>query len=552
MSTQKIKNNKTTFRFINKTNLNEFNQAVLSCNWSPVLDESDPNISYNLFMDKFNQLYELYFPFKEHKTKSYKPRKPWITTGLVKSIKTKHKLFLVYINHNSTENHNKYKIYRNKLNHLIKISKNKYFTQKLENARSDLKVTWKILKDLMKTTKRKSNYPNAFKYNNNMISDSALIAGQFNDYFTNIGPSLNLKLQDTNIDPMHYLGGNYVHSLFFSPTDVSEVNCLLNEINVNKSTGPDGLHPAVIKSVAQHISPILVHIFNNSMLTGIIPKALKVAQITPIYKADDPMEFINYRPISILPVLSKILEKVVLKRLLDFLNKHDILNSSQFGFRKHHSTTLALIDLIDNISNSLDNKDYTIGVFLDLSKAFDTINHEILLNKLSYYSIRGRQLTWFSNYLSNRQQYVNFNGTSSQRNIIKCGVPQGSILGPILFLLYINDILNSSSFFKFILFADDTNIICSDKSLTTLLHNVNVEMNKVSLWLKANKLTLNTMKTKFMLFVPKNKRVNTDTVKLYIDGSEIEQTKIQKFLGVIINSQLDWKHHINYIQYVLK
>ena len=215
LSTQKIKNNKTTFRFINKTNLNEFNQAVLSCNWSPVLDESDPNISYNLFMDKFNQLYELYFPFKEHKTKSYKPRKPWIPTGLVKSIKTKHKLFLVYINHNSTENHNKYKIYRNKLNHLIKISKNKYFTQKLENARSDLKVTWKILKDLMKTTKRKSNYPNAFKYNNNMISDSALIAGQFNDYFTNIGPSLNLKLQDTNIDPMHYLGGNYVHSLFF-------------------------------------------------------------------------------------------------------------------------------------------------------------------------------------------------------------------------------------------------------------------------------------------------------------------------------------------------
>ena len=241
----------------------------------------------------------------------------------------------------------------------------------------------------MKTTKWKSNYPNAFKYDNNMISDSALIAGQFNDYFTNIGPSLNLKLQDTNIDPMHYLGGNYVHSLFFLPTDASEVNCLLNEINVNKSTGPDGLHPAVIKSVAQHISPILVHIFNNSMVTGIIPKALKVAQITPIYKADNPMEFINYRPISILPVLSKILEKVVLKRLLDFLNKHDILNSSQFGFRKHHSTTLALIDLIDNISNSLDNKDYSIGVFLDLSKAFDTINLEILLNKLSYYGIRG-------------------------------------------------------------------------------------------------------------------------------------------------------------------
>ena len=175
------------------------------------------------------------------------------------------------------------------------------------------------------------------------------------------------------------------------------------------------------------------------MQTGIIPEALKAAQIILIYKADDPSESTNYRPISILPILSKILEKVILKRLLDFLTKQDILNHSQFGFRKYHSKTLALIDLIDNISNSFDNRDYTIGVFLDLSKAFDTINHQILLNKLSFYGICGLQLTWFFNYLTNRQQYVNFKSTFSRRSTIKCGVPQGSIL----FLLYINDILNS-------------------------------------------------------------------------------------------------------------
>ena len=160
-----------------------------------------------------------------------------------------------------------------------------------------------------------------------------------------------------------FLRGNYVHSLYLAPTDVSEINCLLNEINVNKSSGPDGIRPTVIKSVTQYISPILVHIFNNSMQSGIIPESLKVAQIIPIYKANDPSEFTNYRPISILPILSKILEKVILKRLLDFLTKQDILNHSQFGFRKHHSITLiALNDLIDNISNSFDNRDYTIGV----------------------------------------------------------------------------------------------------------------------------------------------------------------------------------------------
>jgi hypothetical protein len=208
---------------------------------------------------------------------------------------------------------------------------------------------------------------------------------------------------------------------------------------------------------------------------------------------------------------------------------------------------LALIDLIDNISNSLDNKDYTIGVFLDLSKAFDTINHKILLDKLSYYGIRGLPLIWFTNYLSHRQQFVNFNGIHSQMSVITCGVPQGSILGPILFLLYINDILNTSMLFKFILFADDTNLIFSEKSLTSLMQNVNTELHKISVWFKTNKLVLNPNKTKFIIFTSTHKRVTSDSIKLYIDGLEIEQVQTQKFLGVIINSQLNWQNHINQV-----
>ena len=255
------------------------------------------------------------------------------------------------------------------MNRPIKIAKTNYYTYKLESARSDIKSTWKILKELIKSDNSKSKYSNMFKHNNNTITDPVLIARHFKDLFTNIGPSLSSEVADINIDPTSYLRGNYVHSLYLAPTDVSEINCLLNEINVNKSSGPDRIHPTVIKSAAQYISPILVHIFYNSMQTGIIPEALKVSQIIPIYKADDPSEFTNYRPISILHILLKILEKVILKRLLDFLTKQDTLNHSQFGFTKHHSTTLALIDLIDNISNSFDN----IGVFLDLSKAFDTI-----------------------------------------------------------------------------------------------------------------------------------------------------------------------------------
>ena len=225
------------------------------------------------------------------------------------------------------------------------------------------------------------------------------------------------------------------------------------------------------------------------------------------------------------------------------MNEHNILNKSQFGFRKHHSTTLALIDLINNISNSLDNKDYTIAIFLDLSKAFDTINHNILLDKLSYYGIRGLPLIWFTNYLSNRQQFVNFNGIHSQMSVITCGVPQGSIVGPILFLPYINDILNTSMLLKFILFANDTNLIFSEKSLTSLMQNVNTELHKISVWFKTDKLVLNPNKTKFIIFTSTHKRVASNSIKLYIDGLEIEQVQTQKFIGVIINSQLNWKNH---------
>jgi hypothetical protein len=204
---------------------------------------------------------------------------------------------------------------------------------------------------------------------------------------------------------------------------------------------------------------------------------------------------------------------------------------------------LALIDLINNISNSLDNKDYTIAIFLDLSKAFDTINHNILLDKLSYYGIRGLPLIRFTNYLSNRQQFVNFNGIHSQMSVITCGVPQGSIVGPILFLPYINDILNTSMLLKFILFANDTNLIFSEKSLTSLMQNVNTELHKISVWFKTDKLVLNPNKTKFIIFTSTYKRVASNSIKLYIDGLEIEQVQTQKFIGVIINSQLNWKNH---------
>ena len=220
---------------------------------------------------------------------------------------------------------------------------------------------------------------------------------------------------------------------------------------------------------------------NLSISNGIVPGDLKIAKIVPIYKAKEKHFVKNYRPVSILPVFSKILEKLMYNRILDFIVKHNILYKFQFGFQTNHSTSHALICLIDKITETLENGDNVVGVFLDFSKAFDTVDHNILLQKLHCYGIRGLALTWVSNYLFNRKQYVMYNNIMSDEQTIRCGVPQGSILGPLLFLLYINDMANISNKLFILLFADDSNVFLSGHDLDKVI-NMNQELKNWLIW----------------------------------------------------------------------
>ena len=248
-----------------------------------------------------------------------------------------------------------------------------------------------------------------------------------------------------------------------------------------------------------YIAP-LSHILNLSLASGIFPNELKIARVIPIYKSGDVGNFTNYRPVSVLPLFSKILERLMYTRLLSFINKHRILYKFQFGFRSEHSPNLALIILVDRISQALEKGDFVLGLFLDFSKAFDTVNHAILFKKLEFYGVRGIALKWFQSYLCNRFQYVEYNDSASMKGNITCGVPQGSILGPLLFLIYVNDLANASEIVFSILFADDTNMFLSGKDPNLLVKIMNQEMENVVDWLKLNKLSLNLKKTHFILF----------------------------------------------------
>ena len=232
-------------------------------------------------------------------------------------------------------------------------------------------------------------------------------------------------------------------------------------------------------------------------------------------------------------------------RLLNFINRQKIFNQNQFGFRSNHSTFMALIILVENLVDALDNGNCAVGIFLDFQKAFDTVDHGILLDKLYCYGIRGIGHDWFVSYLSNRQQSVIYNGFESEPKVMRCGVPQGSILGPMLFLLYINDFTNVSSFFMPILFADDTNLFCTGTDLKDMIRQVNEELAKIYTWVNANKSSLNIDKTNIMLFMPKYSSHSADHI--VINQTRIQEVKETKFLDVIRDNKLKWSAHIKYI-----
>ena len=341
----------------------------------------------------------------------------------------------------------------------------------------------------------------------------------------------------------NYLGAPLSNQFYFSPITSSDVESGINSLK-NKNCDIENIPNRIYKLCAHIIAPPLANLFNQSINEGIYPDVLKIAKLTPIYKASGDRALpSNYRPISILPTVGKIFEKVIYKQLINYLNVNNILSPTQFGFREGHSTCDAVTSFLEKIYKNLNEKKTTIAVFIDLSKAFDTVPHDILSSKLSHYGIRDSALKWFKSYLSDRGHYIKIENCSSEINKVAFGVPQGSILGPILFLIYINDFSKCHDAISFN-YADDKAIIKSGTNTETLYEATNSELNKIYNWLLASKLSLNAAKSVYMVI--SNKK-NIAKHYLYINDFPIKEVNETKFLGLTLDNKLTFKSHIKHV-----
>ena len=338
------------------------------------------------------------------------------------------------------------------------------------------------------------------------------------------------------------------------PTTPQEIEDIITQIDTSKSTGPNSIPNFLIKSIKTSISMPLTILFNKSSTSGRFPDALKLTKVIPIYKKDSKLSVVNYRPISLLSNINKIIEKLMFNRLYSFLETCHCIYDLQFGFRQNHFTNHALLNMIQQIREIIDNGNIAVGIFVDFQKAFDTVNHEILLQKLKHYGIRGIANAWFKSYLEKRKQYVTINGTDSQTNDIDHGVPQGSVLGPLLFLVYINDLNSCIKFSTTRHFADDTNLLYTINRSKTRnrnpTRNLNKDLNSLNHWLLANKISLNATKTEMIYF--RGRRTQLPTLKVKLNGIKLNPEDEVKYVGLILDEYLTFKSHIKLLNAKLK
>ena len=529
--------------------------------WDNILElqKNDVNHSTKVFMDNIFSLLDTYMPLRKVTQQEYKRKfKPWINDHILSKINIKNKKFKQYMeckNSIAKSNlHHEFKTLKNQLQAETRQSKKAYYDKYFTDNKDNLQKTWKGIKEVINIKTKNFTHPTCIIDDNKAtITDPKQIANSFNKYYTSIADDIldKRKFQGTK-KHSDYLKNQLKESFAFYECDATEIESLISQLIIKKSYGPYSIPTDILHLLKKDISKPLSAIFNLSLSTGTHPDLLKIAKTIPIFKMKGSMlERSNYRPISLLSNLNKLLEKVMFNRVYKFLEKYKCIFYRQFGFREKHSTNHALIEITESIRKALDTGRFACGIFIDLQKAFDTVNHEILIDKLNYYGIRGNANKWFKSYLSNRSQFVSIQGHDSDHLPIQHGVPQGSVLGPLLFLIYINDLHDAIKYSSVYHFADDTNLLNINSSPKRMQKQVNLDLKSLYQWLLANKISLNCSKTELIFFHKPRSPINFD-FKIKLNGYKLLPSDSIKYLGIYLDSFLSGSHHCDQLIKKLK
>ena len=506
--------------------------------------------NYNFIFNKFllivRSAIDFYAPLRQASRRQKRIQsKPWLTKGLLVSIKRKQKLYRSHFMSHDLEKQQFYKQYSNKLNKIKYKAKKSFYVNLFEECfiHNNPRKIWSTINSLLHTKSDNPSSPSKLYINDIVVNNPVELADCFNHHFSEVGTKLANNLSPSSVCAVNdYLTKRVFSSIFLEPVASDEITNIINDLKTNKAGGYDMISCYFIKLSSSILIPFLVSLINASFSLGIFPDDLKIAKVIPLFKKGDTLDINNYRPISLLTCFSKIFEKAIFTRLSNFLDKHSVLIPSQYGFCTNRSSTHAILDIVSTIYDNINNKKYTGMVMLDLTKAFDTVCHKRLLLKLGHYGIRGTAYNLLQSYLSNRFQYVSIVNINSNLRNVKMGVPQGSVLGPLLFLIYINNLQNCMISTPR-LFADDTAVLIHANTLTELEIKINRELENVVVWTRKNNLTINPMKSQAMIVSPSLSKTNF-AITIKLNSSILQVSNNINYLGVIIDSKLLFKEHI--------